>query len=208
MEIIKIKYEDLCNNSSDINEHLPTLFNYAMKCESIIELGVRECVSSWAFVYGLLHNNSLNKKLLLNDINPCNIESLIEATRDQNIDIKYTWVNDLDLIIDENYDLTFIDTWHVYGQLKRELKKFGPITNKYIIMHDTTVDAIYGETIRCNWDATIQSNETMIPIDEINSGLWKAIEEFLENNSNWKLCERYENNNGLTILERIDITIN
>ena len=27
--------------------------------------------------------------------------------------------------------MTFIDTWHVYAQLKRELKKFSRFTNKY-----------------------------------------------------------------------------
>lgn len=28
----------------------------------------------------------------------------------------------------------FIDTWHVYEELKRELNKFSKITNKYIIL--------------------------------------------------------------------------
>jgi cephalosporin hydroxylase len=95
------------------------------------------------------------------------------------------------------------DTWHVYGQLKRELEKFSPITQKYIIMHDTTVDGIYGETIRCRWNAVAQSKQSGIPIEEINCGLWKAVEEFLENNPEWKLRERFMNNNGLTVLERV-----
>ena len=35
---------------------------------------------------------------------------------------EYEWINDLDLDLkDRRFDLTFIDTWHVYGQLKREL---------------------------------------------------------------------------------------
>jgi hypothetical protein len=38
---------------------------------------------------------------------------------------------------------------------------------------------------------------------EITTGLWPAIEEFLENNRNeWTLLARYTNNNGLTILKR------
>ena len=115
---------------------------------------------------------------------------------------EYNWINDLELNITENVDLVFIDTWHVYGQLKRELDKFSKITNKYIIMHDTTVDGIVGETIRNGWNAQQQSIETGFPIEEINCGLWKAIEEFLDNNNNWKLKERYTNNNGLTILEK------
>ena len=204
MEKIVNKFNELCKRRSDINEHLPTLHKYASECESIIELGVRGVISTYAFVYGLLSNNSSNKRILLNDIKSCNINELLQLTSNLKIDIKYEWINDLDLGIKENYDLTFIDTWHVYGQLKRELEKFSKVTNKYIIMHDTTVDDYEGETIRCKWNAEKQSAETGIPIDEINKGLVPAIEEFLENNKNWKLKERFTNNNGLTILKKID----
>lgn len=204
MENIKTKYEILCNANSDINEHLPTLYKYATECESIIELGVRGVISSFAFVYGLLNNNSNNKKILLNDISECNINELLSRTKGLKIDIDYKWINDLDLEITNNVDLTFIDTWHVYGQLKRELQKFSKVTNKYIIMHDTTVDEYYGETIRCNMNAKQQSLESGFPENEITIGLWPAVTEFLENNSNWKIKERFTNNNGLTILEKIN----
>jgi hypothetical protein len=204
MDLVKSKHDYLCNTSSDINEHLPTLYEYATKCESIIELGFRRCVSTWSLIYGLLNNNSDKKSILVNDITECNIDELLDGTKDLNIDVRYEWINDLELNIDNNVDLTFIDTWHVYGQLKRELNKFSAITNKYIIMHDTTIDGIGGETVRYNWDAEKQSKESGIPAEEIKCGLWKAIEEFLENNENWKLRERYHNNNGLTILERIN----
>ena len=203
MSYIENKYNNLSNTSGDINEHLPTLFNYAKECESIIELGVRGCVSSWAFVHGLLNNNKPNKQILLNDMNSCDITELLDNTKNLDILVNYQWINDLELQIDENVDLTFIDTWHVYAQLKRELDKYSKITNKYIIMHDTTTDEIVGETIRNGWNAYQQSIDTGFPIDEINCGLQKAIDEFLENNENWKLKERFTNNNGLTILERI-----
>ena len=112
-------------------------------------------------------------------------------------------MNDLDLNLDTNVDITFIDTWHIYGHLKRELEKFSKITNKYIIMHDTTLDAIYGETIRCKWNADEQSKLTGIPVDEITKGLQPAINEFLLNNTDWKIQEMFINNNGLTILRKI-----
>jgi hypothetical protein len=204
MDLVKSKHDYLCNTSSDINEHLPTLYEYATKCESIIELGFRKCVSTWSLIYGLLNNNSDKKSILVNDITECNIDELLHGTKELNVDVRYEWINDLELNIDNNVDLTFIDTWHVYGQLKRELNKFSAITNKYIIMHDTTIDGIGGETVRYNWDAEKQSKESGIPVEEIKCGLWKAIEEFLENNENWQLRERYHNNNGLTILERIN----
>ncbi len=48
MKIIDI-YNNLCNEKSDINEHLPTLKRYAEKCDHITEMGVRSVVSTWAF---------------------------------------------------------------------------------------------------------------------------------------------------------------
>jgi len=203
MEIIENKYNTLCQEISDINEHLPTLFKYASECESVIELGVRGCVSSWAFIFGLLNNNKNNKKILLNDINSCNIDELLYHTKNLDIDVKYEWKNDLDLVINENVDLVFIDTWHVYGQLIRELNKFSKVTNKYIIMHDTEVDKNYGETIREGSNAYKQSQESGYPVEEINCGLQKAIDEFLKENSDWTIFEKFENNNGLTILKKI-----
>jgi cephalosporin hydroxylase len=195
----------LSSTYSDIHEHLPTLYNYAKECNSVIELGVRGCVSSWSFVCGLLDNAKENsdRKILFNDIEPCPIDELLYITNGLPIKVEYQWRNDLNLEVNTNYDLTFIDTWHVYGQLKRELEKFSPLTNKYIIMHDTTVDEIYGETLRMNMNAIQQHEETGFPIEEINCGLWIAVEEFLETHPEWKLKERFTNNNGLTILERV-----
>ena len=202
MEYIDKKFNTLCQTGSDINEHLPTLYKYATECESVIELGVRGCISSWAFTRGLLHNNKPTKSRLLNDISPCDIRELLMYTKELDINVTYAWINDLNLPVSENVDLTFIDTWHIYGQLKRELDKFSKVTNKYIIMHDTTVDEWIGETIRNGWNAHAQSIETGYPVEEIKRGLWPAIEEFLANNSDWTLHERYTNNNGLTILKK------
>ena len=74
---------------------------------------------------------------------------------------------------------------------------------KYIIMHDTTVDEWHGETIRMRCNAQQQSIDSGIPLDEINKGLWPAIEEFLREHPEWKIEKRFVNNNGLTILARI-----
>jgi hypothetical protein len=205
MQTILDNYRHHSDSTGDINEHLPTLARYASECESIIELGVRGCISSWAFCKGLLDNNKPVKKMFLNDITVCDIESLLCAAKspDVNIDVTYQWINDL--LVDTSCletDLTFIDTWHVYAQLKRELEKYSKITKKYIIMHDTEVDANYGETIRCGWNAEEQSRQTGYPVEEINRGLIPAVVEFLENNPEWTMHEHYKNNNGLTVLQR------
>lgn len=203
MDYVKYKYENLCKAPSDINEHLPTLYKYATKCESVIELGVRGCVASWAFTYGLLNNNKPVRRLLMNDIVECNINDLLSKTRGLDIELNYEWINDLDMNVSEDVDLTFIDTWHIYGQLKRELNKYSKVTKKYIIMHDTSVDEICGETIRSGWNAEEQSRESGFPVEEIIKGLGPAIDEFLADNKEWILKEKFTNNNGLTILERM-----
>lgn len=198
-------YEVLCNTKSDINEHLPTLMKYSKECETILELGVRGVVSSWAFVYGLMNNEKSRKLLYCNDIQPCNM-NFLEHTCKNIVDIKYKWCSDLLLDLpNDSFDMVFIDTFHVYGQLKRELEKFSKISKKYIIMHDTTVDKVHGEVKRYMMN---QLNELIIstgfPKEELLTGLQPAIDEFIESHNNWFVKEVYTNNNGLTILERKD----
>ena len=205
-QFLENKYNFLCSTSSDINEHLPTLYKYALECDSILELGVRGCVSSWAFLKGLNDNKNGNERkyLFLNDIEKCDIVDLLNVSRDLNITAGYEWINDLDLDFKERrFDLTFIDTWHIYGQLKRELAKFSLLTKKYVILHDTTIDSEKGETIRLRLDSKKQSLESGFTVEEIEQGLQKAINEFLFVNREWRQKEVFENNNGLTVLERI-----
>jgi hypothetical protein len=215
MYLLEAKYITLCNTSSDINEHLPTLKAYAQECSSVFETGVRGVISSYALLYGLVENKNITDKVIfLNDIHDCNIVEFKKLAEANYVSVKYQWINNLELefLPNETFDLTFIDTWHVYGQLKRELEKFSKITNKYIIMHDTEIDGIEGETKRLygmyndlyvnnNLDGLV--NRTKIPKHEILKGIIPAIDEFLSVNKNWILDKQYKNNNGLTILKRI-----
>ena len=205
MEHLNSKYNQLCQENSDINEHLPTLFKYASECSSVFESGVRGVTSSYALFYGLTQSDFADKRMVLNDIHECKINEFSHITCELGIKTDYIWKNNLDIEFEdhETFDLVFIDTWHIYGQLKRELAKFSKITNKYIILHDTEVDRTDGETIRNNWNAQEQSEQSGFPVDEINCGLQKAITEFLDCSPNWKLKEEFTNNNGLTILEQI-----
>ena len=233
MNYISIKHKFFCSKYSDIFEHLPTLCNYAKECESILLLSGDGNHAYWSMVHGLLHpstfktppkgavmseqgdadcafkmhngvnNQQNNKKLILNAKYPYNVDELMNVTRHLKIDIQTIWKNSLDIDVSENIDMTFIDSWHIYGQMKRELDKFSPITNKYIIMHDTTVDEWEGETVRCGLNAEQQSRESGIPVDEIKKGVWFAIDEFLQSHPEWVLHERFTNNHGLTILKRI-----
>lgn len=200
MSVIQQKYKTLCEIPSDINQHLPTLLSYSKQCNHITETGVRSAVSSYAFASGLL-GNAQNKLIQIDLSGHANINLFQSECAKEGIHSIFYESSDL-TCPREPTDLLFIDTWHVYGHLKRELELWNSYARKYIIMHDTTVDAIYGETIRMKMNAAQQSKESGIPIDEINKGLWPAVEEFLVAHPEWVIEKRYTNNNGLTILAR------
>ena len=189
--------------SGDIDQHLIYLLKLSSTCESILECGVRTVVSSWAFLNGLLINKSDKKTLHSCDISRSpNIFLLEKAALEENVAFKFHECNDLDLQMSD-YDMIFIDTWHIYGHLKRELVKFAPFAKKYIVMHDTAVDAIMGESIRCGSDIPQQVIQSGYPEEEIRCGLEEAIREFLVEHKEWKIKKIFYHQNGLTILERI-----
>jgi hypothetical protein len=201
MPTIERKFIGRCVQESDINEHMLTLFKYASKCSHITEAGVRGAVSSYAFAAGLL--GTPDNKLVMIDIHSNDSVASFRAECDaEGVNTVFYEQSDLDCPM-EPTDLLFIDTWHVYGQLKRELARWHPYAKTYIIMHDTTIDEYVGESCRYNMDATKQSEASGIPVLEIKMGLWPAIVEFLSNHPEWVLEKRYTNNNGLTILKRV-----
>jgi cephalosporin hydroxylase len=175
---LEIVYKEKCSTPSDINEHLPTLKKYADECNHITEFGVRWVVSTYALLMGK------PKKMISYDIDFCETELLKEIVKNDT-DFQFIIGDTLKIEIEET-DLLFIDTLHTYEQLKSELILHSPKVKKYIIMHDTTVYETEGECVN----------------GITQRGLWPAIEEFLNENPNWKILERFENNNGLTILKK------
>lgn len=172
---IEEKYKFLCETPSDIYEHLPTIKKYASECETIVELGVRYIVSTWALLAG--HP----KHLLSVDIEHpsafgADIMEVYDLSDAEGTTFEFRHQSSLDITLPE-HDLLFIDTLHEYDQLTKELDLHSGKCKKYILMHDTSLD---GDT-----------------------EMWRAVQDFLARDSNWKLRERFENNNGLTVLERV-----
>jgi hypothetical protein len=192
------QYVIKCQTKSDINEHLPILRKYTEKCESVIECGVRDVVSSYAFACGL--KGRYHSYTMIDPYKSRNVDVFLNECKKENINASFIEKSDL-AVLPFHADLLFIDTWHVYGQMKRELALWSNFISKYIVLHDTTLDAENGETIREKMDAKKQSEETGISIDEIQKGIWPAVEEFIAEGV-WKIEERLTNNNGLTILSR------
>lgn len=124
-------YKQKCSEVSDINEHLPTLKKLAEDCDTILELGVRNAVSTIGFLAGR------PKELTSVDINTSSLY-FEHVTHADGTKTKFIEANDLD-IEPFKVDMIFIDTDHTYEQLSKELKKFGGYAQKYIVMHDTEV---------------------------------------------------------------------
>ena len=197
-------FQDAVNTPSDVNEHVDVLREYASKSSSVAEFGVRGGVSTFGLIYGLSQSTAATKSYVGVDINYCDItKTMSQHAKEAGID--YTFIQHDSATVDiPQVDTLYIDSWHIYGHLKRELNNNHKKVNKWIIMHDTTVDGVLGESIRNGWNTAQQSKETGYPEEEIRKGLWPAITEFLEQNTAWKLLERRVNCNGLTILERVE----
>lgn len=202
MEIINIMYNKHVETPSDIFEHLPTLREYAAKCGTVAEMGVRVPVSTWAFLRGLGDSTAPTKTLFCVDIEPVDMEIQKALASHAGINFKFFHENSATVDFGTDVDLLFIDTWHVYGHLKRELDFHHARVAKYIIMHDTTLDAVGGESLRCSLDVQEQAAKTGYSLAEICKGLEPALVEFLEAHPEWHLEAKYENCNGLTILSR------
>lgn len=200
MTTIASEYARLCSTVSDIWEHLPTLERYAIECDHVTECGVRTAVSSYAFANGLRRNP--NSKLIQVDIESTyGITAFRDLATQEGLNTIFHQMSDLDCPMEET-DLLFIDTWHVYGHMKRELARWHPHVRKYMILHDTEIDRWAGETIRNGWNGEEQSRQSGIPLSEIMRGIWPAVLEFLEVHPEWVIHEHYSNCNGLTVLKR------
>lgn len=168
-------FEYLVKTKSDINEHLPTLRDLASECETVVEMGVRTCVSTWAFIEGLKAGSTLvsidikEPAKYGSDLTPVE-----KACKNKGITFKFYEADTLAIDIPE-VDMLFIDTLHEYEQLKGELERHGNKAKKYLVFHDT---------VSCE------------------SELMPAIEEFLKKNKKWKIKEHYTNNNGVLVLQK------
>jgi len=189
------KINEIHQTPSDINEHIPTMLKYGQECDHITEMGVRGILSTWAW----LACAPKNKFIAYDLYDPSHWGGDIQAVKDiaKSYGINFEFIKADILNIDiEPTDLLFIDTWHHYNQLKAELEKHSDKVRKYICFHDTT-------SYEHRSEPTTSENSFQEKLTE-GKGLWDAITEFLDKNKEWKLKERFMNNNGFTIIERSD----
>ena len=187
---------------SDINEHLATLRHYASRVSSIAEMGVRGVVSTWAFLLGLTESDAPSKTMLGVDLMPCDYGPAIALGERAGVQLEFRQGDSASIDLPPR-DLLFVDTWHVYAHLQRELNAHHASTRRYIILHDTQVDAVRGEALRLGQDTAALATETGYAKADIERGLQDAIDEFLEaHTAEWRVERVDRNNNGLTVLAR------
>lgn len=174
---LEMYYRRVCDSPSDINEHCPTLYLLAARCRDVTEMGCRTGVSTTALLRGrpkTLHCYDIERHPEFD-----NLFRLAGRT-----ELRFHLASTLEVEINPT-DLLFIDTYHVYGQLRRELELHADRVRRFIAMHDTTTFGERGEA-------------------EGTRGLWPAVEEFLAAHPEWEIAARYHHNHGLTVLERAD----
>lgn len=179
---IEEEYIQVCKSKTDINEHLPTLRKYADECDHITELGTRYGNSTIAFMAAQMNQK---KRLITYDVahNP-KIDFLITLGEKNELDFVFKLENPQEI---EETDLLFIDTDHHVEQCSKELALHHSKVRKYMIFHDTTTFWENGQGH-----------------DSGGGGLRYAIEPFLESHPEWKIKERFTNNNGLLILQNVN----
>ena len=174
------------------------------QCTSVVELGVRGVVSSWAFATGLMLNGKEEKKLVGVDLHSnASVARFSDAVRGL-VEHEFWQGNDLDYPCGE-VDMTFIDTFHHYKQMEAELEKFAPLTRKWIVGHDSQSDRFTSELVRCHteYDIYAVSEQTGWSVKDLAVGIWPAVLEFLERHPEWILEREFVNCNGLFILKRV-----
>jgi hypothetical protein len=153
------------------------LADLASKCEHVTELGVREGVSTRALLWA--------QPLVLRCYD---IDSTHQAKWDELVavrgrtDVRFEIADSRTVDIEET-ELLFIDTLHVYDQLRVELERHSVKVKGYIALHDTESFRTRGE-------------------DPTKRGLWPAVEEFLALGA-FRIVKHYPDNNGLTIMGRV-----
>lgn len=198
--LIEQHYLSECRAASDINQHLPTLYALSNECDSVIEMGTRWIVSTWAFLASsaksvisidICHPSEFKHLREYNRYSPSDLEIVEDIARSHNK--KYQFIQSDTLKIDiPSTDLLFIDTLHSYYQLSQELALHGNKSNKYIVLHDVELFKYHDEIL-----------EKYPHPKTGKTGLQNAIEEFLYSNPHWQIKRWYLNNNGLCVLERI-----
>lgn len=175
------------NKSHAMHGHMERLLALGHECKHITEFGTRRGASTAAFIAARPETivcYDIKKLLEVDELENAAVEAEVK------FEFRSQSTINPNLLIDET-DLLFIDTWHAYSQLKRELKQTSRV-RKYIVLHDTE-------------DFAHEDEQDMYAsgLEKMGFGLVPAILEFLESHEEWEKFAHYEDSSGLTVLKRL-----
>ena len=202
MDKLKEYFDIAKNKNSDMFPYIPILCKFAQESCHITEMGIGpvqyELNSTWGLLYGLSLSSCASKTYIAYDIIDENYHILNakEVATSEGIDLEFILANTIEIEI-KNTDLLFIDTDHRYQHLTKELTLHSPKVSKFIILHDTS-----GKYE--NWEDWPYDHEFRGELKNYPEkyGMWPAVIDFLNDNKDWKLHQRFIEGNGLTILSR------
>jgi predicted O-methyltransferase YrrM len=134
-DVLYLRYSDVCEAPSDINEHLPTFVNlvHKLQAKNVVELGTRSGVSTIAWLFALEEQGG---HLWSVDIDPQpRIGTYDHWTFIQGDDCS----GEVFTQMPAQADIVFIDTSHEYEHTCRELNLYRWLVRKggVIVLHDT-----------------------------------------------------------------------
>lgn len=170
-------------NSASVVPHMPTLMKLASNCEVCVEFGVRRGHTTVALLCGT------PGKLYSWEIEPLpQFHKPIQKAAGDKWVLTYGRSEEAQF---ETCDLLFHDSFHNYGQVKRELDAHGHKARKFIAFHDTYK---YGN--KGSYDSMPGD------FDPNDRGMLPAIFEWLLKNPQWVIHSHVPYGDGLLVLER------
>jgi hypothetical protein len=181
LDSIEAVFDHCQSRPRDLDQHMKTLRDLAMKVDRITEFTARR-ESTVAFAAGLSQKGAaLTSYQSENDTVLAKLNGLLPS--DKSVTVHRCDNSDSIATIEET-DLLFLDTEHTYDKLSEELRKFGPSTKRFIVCHDT---AEFGESGTDGRPAF---------------GLMTAIRDYCKDHREWSVIRHDMHQYGLTVLGR------
>jgi cephalosporin hydroxylase len=162
VQVLADRYHALCRESVDMHEHMPTFAGAVEELDAkvIIELGVRYGHSTIAWLYGLHVKEHSGGHLWsvdcsfpvpadpasasqIDSINLLDPQGPLGVMPNWTFILGYdTWPAVLDVLPQDNVDIVFLDTNHVYEETLVELDLYYPRVRAggRIYLHDTAIE--------------------------------------------------------------------
>ena len=182
--------DTVLHGEGDSDKHLLTLLGIAASCgaKNILELGVRHGGTTLPL---LMAAQATGGKLVSVDLNPTEFTCPPELAKYWTF-VQSDAIEFLQTKSESPYDLVYIDDWHAYAHVKKELELLDPmVTPKTVILLH---DLMYGNNEpRYHTDLTLKDGQWA------EGGPYRAVAEL--NPQFWEFST-IPANNGLTILRK------